>query len=133
LEIRFLKNKKLLAILMLVIIGLLQLSSFAYFPGEADVDESGNLILRSTIENNETAGSWNKLILKYRNFIVGFSGIAALTMLLNFIINFTKLGANATNPNKRHEIIVSLVFTGVATMLLGAVSIIVGLFYNIFV
>jgi len=74
--------------------------------------------------------SWTTFIQKYRNFIVGISGVGAVSMILFFIFQFMKLGANATNPSARSQILVGLVWSGVASAGLGAVAILVGFFYN---
>lgn len=76
------------------------------------------------------SGAWNSFIDKYRFWIAGFSGIAAVTMILFFIINFMKLGASAGNPQGRSNAIAGLVWTGLAAAGLGGVSIIVAFFYN---
>lgn len=76
------------------------------------------------------SNQWNNLFNKYRTVIVGVSGIGAITMLFYFIINFMKLGASAGNPSGRQQAITGILVTGIATALLGAVSIIAGFFYN---
>ena len=79
---------------------------------------------------NGMAGAWNTFIDKYRFWISGFSGIAAVTMILFFIINFMKLGASSGNPQGRSNAIQGLVWTGLAAAGLGGVSIVVAFFYN---
>lgn len=76
------------------------------------------------------SGAWNTLLSKYRNVIVGVSGIAAITMVVIFIVNFLKLGASAGNPNARSAALTGLMWSGIAAAGLGAVSLIVGIFYN---
>lgn len=79
-------------------------------------------------ENGENA--WTQIIKKYRVFIVGISGIAAITMVVIFIFQFLKLGASAGNPQARSQALVGLLWSGIAAAGLGAVSLIVGLFYR---
>lgn len=79
---------------------------------------------------NGMSGAWNSFIDKYRFWISGFSGIAAVTMILFFIINFMKLGASSGNPQGRSNAIAGLVWTGLAAAGLGGVSIVVAFFYN---
>lgn len=81
-------------------------------------------------EDGGMAGAWQKFIDKYRFWISGFSGIAAVTMILFFIVNFMKLGASSGNPQGRSNAIQGLVWTGLAAAGLGGVSIIVAFFYN---
>lgn len=81
-------------------------------------------------EQGGMADAWNKFIDKYRFWISGFSGIAAVTMILFFIINFMKLGASAGNPQARSNAIQGLIWTGLAAAGLGGVAIVVAFFYN---
>ena len=76
------------------------------------------------------ANTWNQLFAKYKNVIVGISGIGAITMMALFIIQFMKLGASAGNPQARSQALTGVLWTGIAAALLGAVSIIAGFFYN---
>ncbi len=96
------------------------------------VNDSGGLTVSGGGMSNSTKSgdAWTNFIKKYRNFIVGISGIGAVSMILFFIMNFMKLGANAGNPQGRQQAITGLVFSGLAAAGLGAVSIIVGFFYS---
>ena len=76
------------------------------------------------------SNQWNNLFAKYRTVIVGISGIGAITMIVFFIMNFMKLGASAGNPQARSQALTGVLWTGLAAAGLGAVSIIVGFFYN---
>lgn len=73
---------------------------------------------------------WTKLFTEYRGIIVGLSGVAAITMIVFFIINFMKLGAASGNPQARTQAIMGLIWTGLAAAGCGGVSIFVGFFYN---
>ena len=59
-------------------------------------------------------------------------GVATLTFVVLFIINFVKLGAAADNPNQRSEALKGLLHTGIALALLGGVTIIVGMTTGLF-
>lgn len=74
--------------------------------------------------------AWTQIIEKYRGFIVGISGIAAITMIVIFIFMFLKLGASASNPSARSQALVGLLWSGIAAAGLGSVALIVGLFYR---
>lgn len=84
----------------------------------------------SRLKQDDGASAWESLFVEYRNFIVGISGIGAISMIAFFILNFMKLGASAGNSKARGEAIVGLIVTGIAAAGLGAVTIIVGFFYN---
>lgn len=63
--------------------------------------------------------------------IRGLSGLLALTGLFCFIILFTRLGANSSNPVGRAKVIKSMVLSGIITAISGSFSII-GLFIGLF-
>jgi hypothetical protein len=95
------------------------------------VGSDGNMTIDGEFAKNANGGSaWQKIIDKYRGFIVGISGIAAITMVVIFIMQFLKLGASAGNPQARSAALTGVLWSGVAAAGLGAVSLIVGLFYN---
>ena len=73
---------------------------------------------------------WEKIFTEYRGVIVGVSGIAAITMIVFFIINFMKLGASAGNPQARTQALMGIIWTGLAAAGCGGVTIFVGFFYN---
>ena len=77
-----------------------------------------------------SAKAWGDFIAKYRNFITGIAGIGAVTMVVLFIVQFLKLGASAGNPQARSQALVGVLWTGIAAAGLGAVTLIVGFFYN---
>lgn len=74
--------------------------------------------------------AWKNVFDKYRNFIVGISGIGAISMIVFFILQFMKLGASAGNPQARSQALAGVLWTGLAAAGLGAVTIIAGFFYN---
>jgi hypothetical protein len=96
-------------------------------------DASGKMGLAVTgggFTNGGSAGAWEAFIGKYRNFITGIAGIGAVTMVVLFIVQFMKLGASAGNPQARSQALVGVLWTGIAAAGLGAVTLIVGFFYN---
>lgn len=98
---------------------------------DVTIGEDGNMTISGSGFTDEAEGNaWTQIIKKYRVFIVGISGIAAITMVVIFIFQFLKLGASAGNPNARSAALVGLLWSGIAAAGLGAVSLIVGLFYR---
>lgn len=97
------------------------------------ISDDGKLTIAggSGMTTEASSGSaWTNFISKYRNFIVGISGIGAVTMILFFIFQLLKLGGSADNPQARQNALSGLVWSGVAAAALGSVTIIVGFFYS---
>ena len=94
------------------------------------VESDGTIVYKGDLATGANGKSWTTLIDKYRVFIAGISGIGTVSMILFFVLNFIKLGANSANPTERSRIIKGLVFSGLAAAGLGAVTFIVGIFFN---
>lgn len=136
------QNKVMTGILLSLIMALMisivtPFKSFAEESGgtgingvNVNIDDKGNLKVSGKDFASGSASAWNNLIAKYKKFIVGISGIGAVTMIGFFIFAFMKLGASAGNPSARAQALVGVLWTGVAAAGLGAVTIIVGFFYN---
>lgn len=137
------KNISLLAWITALVV----ISSFALFsPVEAhassknkdtgisgstvEISSDGTITYGGDLATGADGSAWTKLIEKYRFFIAGISGIGAVSMILFFVINFVKLGATSSNPQERSRAIMGLVFSGLAAAGLGAVTFIVGIFFN---
>lgn len=133
--------KKLVTGLCLLIMSFMSLSIFAptkaYANGisgiSVNIDDNGQLTTTGDIDSNGKSGkAWTDFIMKYRNFIVGISGIGMVSMILFFIMNFLKLGATAGNPTERQKVLTGLIWSGVAAAGLGSVTTFVGFFYGAF-
>lgn len=81
--------------------------------------------------SGDQSSVWSNIFAKYKTFIAGISGVAAITMLVFFILNFMKLGASSGNPQQRQQALMGVLWTGLAAAGLGAVSIFFGFFYSI--
>lgn len=134
-----LKKKQLIFIAIIVFIIVFLFDSFVFANSsksnldielELSIGEDGLIKLEDKKNNLTADDTWNELIARYKNVIVGIAAVAALTMLLLFIFKFTKLGTYADNPQQRAEIIRGLWVTGLATALLGSVSLFVYIFYT---
>lgn len=119
----------IMLILMSTMLGTVSLAkgSGIFSDFNVTIDKSGNA---SITGENDSAGAWSKLIEKYKGFIVGVSAVGAVTMVVLFIIQFMKLGSAAGNPQQRSQALTGVLWTGLAAAGLGAVSLIVGIFYN---
>lgn len=91
---------------------------------------NGDLTISGGGFGTAQGSAWTQILTKYRGFIVGISGIAAVTMVGVFIFHFIKLASSATNPSARSQALTGLMWSGIAAAGLGGVSLIVGLFYR---
>lgn len=95
------------------------------------IDNKGKVSIQNKKGKVSKKGKlFTQLIKKYRVIVAGISGIGALSMILFFILGFMRLGATSSNPEARHKTIVGLIATGIASAGLGAVTFIVGMFFN---
>jgi hypothetical protein len=127
------RNKRILLSLLLMVLLINVISPIVAFAGDGVFDEfnvtyDGNK-LDPGISQDGGAG-WKGIIIRYRKFIVGIAGVAAVTMVLLFIFQFIKLGQSAGNPQARAQALTGVMWTGVAAAGLGAVAIITSLFYG---
>lgn len=127
------KLTKLFLALILSVMCLIPLATVqSHAVGEVNVElQNGQLVVSGGgMDYADSDTAWNDFIIKYRGFIVGVSGIGAVSMIAFFIFNFLKLGAVSTNPSERAKVLQGLIWSGLAAAGLGAVSIIVGFFYG---
>ena len=82
-------------------------------------------------KNSSQANAWNTIFTKYKGVIMGVSGVATLTMVVLFIMNFMKLGSTANNPQERTRVLTGLLWTGLAAAGAGGVTIFVGVASNL--
>ena len=73
---------------------------------------------------------FNKVLSEYKGIVTFITGIALVSMIMFFVLNLINLGNSKGNPQERQKAITGLIVSGVATAGLGAVNIIVALFYN---
>ena len=130
-------TKYILTLVMLLSLAFAGLSMTAKQP-QADIGDV-NVTIGTDGKLNVSGGgmnyvnsssAMNAFIQKYKTIIVGISGLGAVSMIAFFIFNFLKLGSVATNPSERSKVLTGLIWSGLAAAGLGAVSTIVGFFYN---
>ena len=127
-------TKKIALLLVVAIVLALSLSVFGAVQanavdwGSGDLTISNNGAVVST--SNGTQDTFGKIMEKYKGVITFVGGIATVTMVAIFILNFMKLGSTATNPTERQKVLTGLVWSGIAAALLGSVTLIVGVFYG---
>lgn len=130
------KIEKFTKLFLALILGLMLLTPLTTIKSEAVGDVNVTMVNGKLQVNgggmnyNNSDNAWNAFIKKYKAFIVGVSGMGAISMIAFFIFNFLKLGAVSTNPSERAKVLQGLIWSGLAAAGLGAVSIIVGFFYG---
>ena len=98
----------------------------------ASMDASGNIIFGNSVSgiSNQTQ-VWNRVLNVLQTVIQAVGGIGTSVMILFFIMNFIKLGANSTNANEVAKIKTAMLWTGIAAAGLGSVTLIFSLFFNL--
>ena len=106
-----------------------------YGLGQAGLEGS---IINKLPENDEGTASQevlqiagNNIFEEYRTAIIGITGLATLTFLIFFLINFIKLGKTSGNPQMREHSMTALIWTGIACAGCGAVTLFFGYFYGL--
>lgn len=72
------------------------------------------------------------VMVEYKSFIVGLSGIATIFVLAMLLINFISLSVNGANNQKRTEKIGNIINCGIAAVGLSSITIIVSFFWELF-
>lgn len=133
------KFQKVVQVFMLVAMALMLVSPMAmptdvYANDNGEIPEitvdGGKVSFGSSALDGGSENAWNTLLTKYRGIIVGVAGFGLATMVLVFIINVMRLAGSSGNPQARSNAMVALLFSGVSAALLGAVTLIVGIFYK---
>lgn len=130
------KESKIIISLILGIMLMLSVFSIGIINANAlgDVDikvDNGKLdITGGGMDYSDGDSAWSAFLGKYKAFIVGVSGVGAISMIAFFIFNFMKLGATSSNPQERSKVLQGLIWSALAAAGLGAVTIIVGFFYG---
>ena len=130
-----LMNKKIALLLVVAIVLALSLSILGSVQANAVDWGSGDLTIANNgsvtgAAANSTDQTFGKIMDKYKGVITFVGGIATVTMVAIFILNFMKLGSTATNPTERQKVLTGLIWSGIAAALLGSVTLIVGVFYG---
>ena len=96
--------------------------------GQASFGANATGEIENMIDDNTFA---NKTFSTLQKVIFGIFGVCSLTMVVLFIINFVKLGTAAGNPQERAQATKNLLYLGIATALLGAVTLFIGFSTNL--
>lgn len=120
-------KKVIIFFLLLMILSLPVLADTFTINGIGEISNE-----EQSIENIEVDGQnvWTTLFSKYSTLILGFAGIAFLTLVLIFVFNFVKLGKVGDNPTERSKALNALLWTGFATAILGSITVITAFAYN---
>jgi len=95
------------------------------------IGNDGKINTSNTIATSTTTGGLNGFIEKYKGLISGLCAVLTVTMIGFFALNITKLGASGDNEMARKKAIQGIMFSAIATVLFGGMSIFIGLFWNV--
>lgn len=118
-------------LLIMMLFTLFTIPTHANGINNIDVTISGDELTVNAGTTDNAQKGWETILTQYRSVIVGVSGVCTLTFLLLFILNFTKLGQSAGNPQMRSQALLGLIWTGLACAGCGGVALFVGFFYNL--
>lgn len=82
-------------------------------------------------DNEAFQKAWKKFMDDYHFLVSIVAGVGALTSILVFIIHFIRLGSCPDIPYLRYKIMRDMLTSGVATALLGAITLVMGIFYHV--
>lgn len=83
-------------------------------------------------EKNKVAKDFGGAIEKYKIFVVGIFGLLSIIMVGVFIVHLMNIANNAINPMKRTQALSGLLWSGIAFAILGSITLVTGLLWNIF-
>lgn len=109
---------------VLIAIGFMTTMGFSWIMSlvrRKDGDISADVLTGNEINVTQ----WNSLLGDYKWLVNIFFGFAAMTMLIAFIFEIVNLSTHAGNPNARAKSVRSLLTTGIATALLGSLTLII--------
>lgn len=132
---------KLVSILALVLLTLVIATAFGpavYADGtakgsdapEVKVENGQMVITGAGFGEGGSDGAWTNFLEKYRKIIGGVSGTVAITLFIALIIQIGRLGVNSTTPQGRSSALSAIMWTLIATAILGAVGIFFSFFYG---
>lgn len=92
----------------------------------------GDLIFQAGTNNDGTEREMDfaAILTKYKTVCTFILSIVTITMIIFLILQFTKLGAAGDNQATRKQAIGGILTTGIATALLGSLTVWFGFFYN---
>lgn len=126
------KTHKTTLIMTILTLLMIMMPGLEVFAETITINGIGEVDINEDISNVEVNGKsiWTEFFVKYRELILAFTGLATLTMIMFFVLNFVKLAKSGDNPNLRGEALSGLLWTGLATSGIGSITVIIGLSYN---
>ena len=101
-------------------------SLFGFVGNDGSINTNGH-----TIQNGNNGDRFATVISQYRTIATAIMGVLTITMIIFMLIQITKLGASGDNEMARKKAIMGILTTGIATALLGGVTIVIGFFWNV--
>ncbi|MFI3211289.1 MAG: hypothetical protein R3Y64_09630 [Peptostreptococcaceae bacterium] len=124
-------NTKLIALAFMTMVVAMLSFGDAFAIDNFNIQMGADGKLTGGLDNSDSGAEvWTNILGEYQQIIVGVSGIATITMVAVFIMNFMKLGTTSTNPSERQKVTNGLLWSGMAAAGLGSVTMIVGFFMN---
>jgi len=96
--------------------------------------EAGVLIgngAQVSLAQEVSANDFSEFLANYKSFAVFISGICTITAIITLVISISKLSVSAENEQLRRKAWMGIVISGVSLALIGGISVIVGIFWNV--
>jgi len=134
-------KKNILLMLFIVMILLISKSESVYardvtglgaFDVEMNFNENKPGLKVSGINSDTKENTWNTILEEYKGIIYVILGLATLTTVALFVINFIKLGTSSGDSSERKKAVRALLWTFVGASALGGLTFILAFFTNLF-
>ena len=89
-------------------------------PGTGEVSDTNT-------NSTDFSGGFNNILERYRVLILGVFGLITMTLIILFIYYFVELGHSGDNPQDRSRAIKNILWCGIATALMGSITVVFGL------
>lgn len=102
------------------------------FKVDYDYHNTPSGVIQTRDGKKEIIESINSFLSKYSELAFGIFGLLTITLVVVAMVNFASLGSSANNPNARRMAITKILLTCIASALMGSLTLVIAIVYNIF-
>lgn len=101
---------------------------------DTDIDSNGIITIKlpgaTGISAGDPSSAVSIIIQKYKEIGVVIIGVCVITAIICLLFQITKLGAAGDNEYKRASALKGIIFSGAVIAMFGALSLVLGIFWN---